>query len=129
MAQRSKSKAGFSLVEMLASLMLLGMGLLALFNCFARTVFLDSAAAEQADAVRIAQAQMETVKAMRFEDVGAGSEQFERNGLLYTCRVSVSARQKDSSLKDVTVTVSWMPQHSPGGTARQVRFDTAILRR
>lgn len=108
---------------------LLCIGLLALFNCFTRTVFLGSSAAERAEAVWIAQEQIETVKAMRFEDVRSKSGQLERNGLLYTCRVSASERQNNSYLKDVTVTVSWMAQHSAGETARQVQFNTAILRR
>jgi len=129
MAKLQNKQQGFLLVEMLAAMALLCIGLLALFNCFIRTVFLDRSAAERADAVRIAQEEIETLKAMYFEDVGSKSEQLERNGLLYTCRVSASERPNSSHLKDVTVIVSWMPRHSSGETARQVQFNTAILRR
>lgn len=108
---------------------LLCIGLLALFNCFTRSVILDSSAAERAEAVRIAQEQIEMVKAKNFEDVDFKSEQLERNGLLYTCLVNASERPYNSRLKDVTVAVSWIPRHSAGEMARQIQFNTAILRR
>lgn len=129
MAKLQNRQQGFSLVEMLAAIALLCIGLLTLFNCFTRSVILDGSAAERAEAVRIAQEQIEMVKAMNFADVGFKSEQLERNGLLYTCQVSASERQYNSRLKDVSVIVSWMPPHSIGEIAGQVQFNTAILRR
>lgn len=125
--RRCDRQAGFSLIEVLAAMLLMCIGLLALFSTFGTAVLADAYAAERSDALHLAHEQIEAVKGLPFEQIVAKSEQADRNGSTYTCQVNV--RQDSEDLKDVTVSIAWMP-HRPGvDVASQVQLATAVLRR
>lgn len=125
----SKGRGGFSLIEMLAAMALLCIGLLALCSCFGTTVISNVYAAERGDAVRLAQEQMEEAKGMRFSDVTSRTERVDRNGMIYNCRMDVKERISNPDLKDVAVTVAWIPRRASGGAAEQVQLATTVLNR
>lgn len=123
-----KGQAGFSLIEILAAMFLLCIGLLALFSTFGSTILSNANAAERADAVRIAQEQIEAAKGMYFSNINSKPEQFDRNGIVYTCQITVHENQTSDDLKDIAVTVSWMSRHASGSVAEQVQLATTVLR-
>jgi len=124
-----KEQGGFSLIELLAAMVILCIGLLALFSCFGTTIISNAYAAERADAVRVAQAEMEAVKGLSFDDVSSKNKQIDRNGIIYACQIMASARQDNPYLKDVAVTVSWISHRSSDGVEEQVQLATAVLHR
>jgi prepilin-type N-terminal cleavage/methylation domain-containing protein len=123
---RFHEQGGFSLIEVLAAMLLMCIGLLALFSTFGTALLTNVYAAERADAVRLAQEQMEAAKGASFDDIITKSEQVDRNGISYTCRVSV--QQTGDDIKDVAVAVAWSSRRFTGGTV-QVNLATAVLRR
>lgn len=124
-----KEQSGFSLIELLAAMAILCIGLLALFSTFGTTIFANAYAAQRTDAVRVAQEKMEAVKGMYFDDVVSQTGQLERNGIIYTYHILVSERETDKYLKDVTITVTWVFHRPSGDSEEQVQVATALVRR
>jgi prepilin-type N-terminal cleavage/methylation domain-containing protein len=122
-----KGRGGFSLIEMLAAMALLCIGLLALCSCFGTTVISNVYAAERGDAVRVAQEQMEAAKGMCFENMISRTEQIDRNGVNFTCCIIVKERQTNPYLKDINIIVRWIPRRASGGAAEQVQLATVVL--
>lgn len=125
----TKGQKGFSLIELLAAMALLCIGLLALCNCFGTTVISNTYAAQRGDAVRLAQEQMERSKALGFDDLISRTEQVDRNGVNYTCHIVVKERSTNQDLKDVNVAVCWIPRWAYGGAQEQVQLATVVLRK
>lgn len=117
---------GFSLIELLAAMVILCVGLLALGSCFGTTVTANTYTAQRADALRVAQEQMEAVKGRDFAAVISQTSQVQRNGVNFTCDIVANKRQ---DLKDVTVSVSWISRRVYGSAEGQVQLATVIVRR
>lgn len=107
MNRRTWNKTGFTLIEILVAVTILGAGILGVVAAFSMSLRVASASARMADAVRIAQREMELKVAQSAEslrdDRGAEGP--------YAWKFSVS--RASEGLMRARVTVTWLDRGRP----------------
>lgn len=110
---KGKKEAGFSLLEVMLAVLLLGIVLVPMLNLFTTSGRISASSWSEATALNLAQAKLEEMKDTPFDDVVGQSGTFPDNPD-YNYTISVAPDGDDPSLlKIVTVTVNYS---EAGGT-------------
>ena len=106
MALRTNSK-GFTLIEVLITLVIMAVSLLALAGLMATTTRSNAAGGHITEASTLAQDRLEELRAVQWDNIPVGAASDQRSGstgMNYVRNLNV---QQNGSLKTVTVTISW----------------------
>ena len=106
MALRTNSK-GFTLIEVLITLVIMAVSLLALAGLMATTTKSNAAGGHITEASTLAQDRLEELRAVQWDNIPVGMASDQRSGstgMNYVRNLNV---QQNGSLKTVTVTISW----------------------
>jgi type IV pilus assembly protein PilV len=98
---------GFTLIEVLITLIILSISLLALAGLMARTTRTNASGAQVTEATTIAQDRMERLRATRWQDIpvgDTGDQVIGSTGLTYGRNSNVVL---NGNLRTATVTVNW----------------------
>lgn len=104
-----KNSKGFTLIEVLITLIILSISLLALAGLMATTTKSNANGGHITEATTVAQDRLEQLRAVRWEDIGVGNSSDHvtgSTGVTYTRDSNVNPI--NTSLKEVTVTVRWI---------------------
>ncbi len=117
---------GFTLLEVVIAMLLLGIGLLALFALQIRSVQSNAFSNCMTMASGFAQDQVERLRASNWEDISNGSDTIrDITGATPGVFVRQWAIQTNGRMKDVSVRVSW----NQDGRSHQVAVNTRIAKR
>lgn len=106
MAHRTNSK-GFTLIEVLITLVIMAVSLLALAGLMATTTKSNAAGGHITEASTLAQDRLEELRAVQWDNIPVGTASEQRSGstgMNYVRNLNV---QQNGSLKTVTITISW----------------------
>jgi type IV pilus assembly protein PilV len=103
-----KNQKGFSLLEVMVSLIILSIGLLGAAAMTTTSIKTNSNANQLTVACQTVQAEMETLRNVAWGSVGNGSASRESNGVSYATSWTVSTT---GNVKDVAMSVSWGDVH------------------
>ena len=106
MALRTNSK-GFTLIEVLITLVIMAVSLLALAGLMATTTKSNAAGGHITEASTLAQDRLEELRAVQWDNIPVGVVSDQRSGstgMNYVRNLNV---QQNGSLKTVTITISW----------------------
>ena len=106
MALRTNSK-GFTLIEVLITLVIMAVSLLALAGLMATTTKSNAAGGHITEASTLAQDRLEELRAVQWDNIPVGAASDQRSGstgMNYVRNLNV---QQNGSLKTVTITISW----------------------
>jgi len=106
LALRTNSK-GFTLIEVLITLVIMAVSLLALAGLMATTTKSNAAGGHITEASTLAQDRLEELRAVQWDNIPVGTASDQRSGstgMNYVRNLNV---QQNGSLKTVTVTISW----------------------
>ena len=106
MALRTNSK-GFTLIEVLITLVIMAVSLLALAGLMATTTKSNAAGGHITEASTLAQDRLEELRAVQWDNIPVGTVSDQRSGstgMNYVRNLNV---QQNGSLKTLTITISW----------------------
>jgi len=106
LALRTNSK-GFTLIEVLITLVIMAVSLLALAGLMATTTKSNAAGGHITEASTLAQDRLEELRAVQWDNIPVGMASDQRSGstgMNYVRNLNV---QQNGSLKTVTITISW----------------------
>ncbi len=115
------SEAGFTLIELMQSIVFLSLGLLALSSLTIGTVRGNLQAKQITAATIVAQDKIEELRASGYANVVSGSDQILAAGVAYDRKWTVCADCIVAGTKQVTVSVAWVER-----SARTLRLRTMI---
>ena len=116
-----KSEKGFSLLEVMIALLILGVGLLGIAGMMTVGVRVNADAAHLTEAYQIGQAEMERLKLVPWNTLGSGSSTREMRGISFTSSWSVLSTV--GRVKDVNLAVTWNEGYMGDGTVKEHRID------
>jgi prepilin-type N-terminal cleavage/methylation domain-containing protein len=108
--RRLRSDRGVSLIETLIALGLLAIGAGTMGNYLVQQIRFASTNYLYTQAYAMAEDQLESVRALRYNDMVAGSKTKTVGSTTYTIATGVQTNMPASGLKLVTVNVSWKDQ-------------------
>lgn len=112
---------GFSLIEVLVSLVILAISLLALASLMAMTTQTNSFGSHMTEATTFAQDRLEALRVAPWANVASGADQATgATGIVYT-RNWVVAANAAGSLRTVNITITWNDR-----TSHSIRLLSAI---
>jgi len=127
LVRNPRSRQGMSLVELMVSLVLIGVGLVGVMCMYSQAATTNEYAKHASAATIAAQGILERVQALPYADVEVSADPYDVTSLLPSSLPEGSAtlliEQYSSSLKQITVTVEWRPGRITGG---RVRMTTLI---
>jgi len=106
LALHTNSK-GFTLIEVLITLIILAVSLLALAGLMATTTKSNASGGQITEASTIAQDRLEELRAVQWDNIPVGDVSDQRNGstgINYVRNLNV---QQNGNLKTVTLTINW----------------------
>jgi len=101
-----ESQDGFLYIELLVSMMVLSLALLAIVPMFVMAQAENAAAQDFTFAVAIAQAKVEELKGGDFDGLSGGSDSIVAHGIPFTRSWTVTNDSPYSGMKSMTVTVT-----------------------
>ncbi|MBU1784275.1 MAG: prepilin-type N-terminal cleavage/methylation domain-containing protein [Candidatus Omnitrophica bacterium] len=105
---RRYASRGFTLLEILITILLLGVSVCAVSTAFSRGMFAAAGARDMSVAVNIARGQMERIWDMDYDDISsAAPAPAGTQPPLDEFQVAVTVTQFDPDIKQVDVNVSW----------------------
>lgn len=115
----SKKMNGFSLIEVLLALIILSISLLGLAGLMVTTTKNNSSGSHMTEAATFAQDKLEELRAMRWENLPAGTSSDQKSGstdINYTRNWTVAT---SGALKTITISINWQDRtnHSIGLTS------------
>ena len=99
-----KSKKGFTLLEVMISLLILATGLLGVMALTTTSVQVNSSANHLTWAYQTAQADLERLRSLPWGSISNGSRDATCNGVAFTSSWAVAAA---GNIKNVTLSVAW----------------------
>ncbi len=111
MALHTNSK-GFTLIEVLITLIILAVSLLALAGLMATTTKSNASGGHITEASTLAQDRLEELRAVQWDNIPVGAVSDQRNGstgINYVRNLNV---QQNGNLKTATITINWMDRTS-----------------
>ncbi|MEI9478729.1 MAG: prepilin-type N-terminal cleavage/methylation domain-containing protein [Deltaproteobacteria bacterium] len=111
MALQTNSK-GFTLIEVLITLIILAVSLLALAGLMATTTKSNASGGHITEASTLAQDRLEELRAVQWDNIPVGAVSDQRNGstgINYVRNLNV---QQNGNLKTATLTINWMDRTS-----------------
>ena len=136
--RRALSESGFGMIELLAAMVVLAIGIMALFAMFSSSSTQMRRAAITSTAAALADSQMERFRAVRFETIGLAEEDVTAADTVYTNEsdgayqpISSPANQVDSTVvvakcPAVPCTETLPTEQVTGADGRPYRVDTYI---
>jgi prepilin-type N-terminal cleavage/methylation domain-containing protein len=106
-ASRREGSRGFTLIEMMVVILLLGVGMMGLAALTATVSRANVQSSELTTASTLAQTQIESSRAQPYASIVAGSDARTVNGVSYSRSWTVASDNPASGLKTIVVTVSW----------------------
>lgn len=106
MALRTNSK-GFTLIEVLITLVIMAVSLLALAGLMATTTKSNAAGGHITEASTLAQDRLEELRAVQWDNIPVGTVSDQRSGSTGVNYVRNLNVQQSGNLKTVTITISW----------------------
>lgn len=100
---------GFTLIEVLVAIVVIGLAASATANGMRATTNLLGENSLQGEAITLAQGAMEDLRTLRYEDIGNGS----RAEGVYTVAWTALANNPETGMKFITVTTSWQWKGQP----------------
>jgi len=104
----SRSEGGFSLIEVLQTLILLAVGLLSLSSLTLGTVHGNASAARITSGAVVAQDKIEELRNTDFAAIVGGTDQIVIDRVTYQRSWSVCSDRPVTGAVEVTVTVAWL---------------------
>ncbi len=118
---------GFSLLEVLISLMILSISLLASAGLMTTTTRNNSAGGRVTEAATLAQDKLEELRAMSWDDIPVNilkrDSPSSREGFQYDRSWFVKLNGKNTDIKEIEITIGWTE-----GTSHSLRFFSALSR-
>jgi len=111
---RNKNENGFTLIEVVAGLMILGIGLLAIASMQVTSIKSGDFSNHVTQATIFAQDKLENLKNLSYSDPDLGSGQHHEDiipGTIFSRQVQI-AEDTGNSMKTITVTVQWIDRGS-----------------
>ncbi len=107
--RKRTANRGFTLLEILITLLLLVVGVVAVSRAFSRGMLVSAGSRNMELALNIARAQMEEIENMDYDNISSvGSTPAGAQHPLDNFDVTVTVTQKAPSIKQVDVNVSWL---------------------
>ena len=113
---RRTPRRGFTLVEMMVAILLIGVGLMGLAALSTTVTRANVHSASLTAASSLAQERMERFQTDAYEGIVSGSDTRLQDGILYTRAWTVTNNAPEVGLKTVIVTVSWTTRGKPHST-------------
>ena len=117
-----RGRRGVTLVELMISLVLIGVGLVGVMCMYSQAASTNEYARHASQATIAAQSVLERVQSMTYADLEVSAEPYDVTSLLPSSLPEASGtmlvEQYAPSLKQVTVTVQWRPGRITGGRIR-----------
>lgn len=101
------SRKGFTLIEVLVTMIILSISLLALAGLMARTTRANADGSHITEATTIAQDRLEQLRATRWEDITLGDSLDQVTGSTGVTYARNSNVIQNGNLRTVTITVNW----------------------
>ncbi len=101
------SRKGFTLIEVLVTMIILSISLLALAGLMARTTRANADGSHITEATTIAQDRLEQLRATRWEDITLGNILDQVTGSTGVTYARNSNVVQNGNLRTVTITVNW----------------------
>jgi prepilin-type N-terminal cleavage/methylation domain-containing protein len=115
------NRKGFSLLELIIAIGILGIGFLSLSNLSISLMKANKYSQNRTAAIQLAQEKMESIKTLSFPEIQGEVESNLKIGTVGTLFQRETIVQKDSSLADITIRVLWPSISCP------TRFHTSEL--
>ncbi len=113
---RRAHRRGFTLVEMMVAILLIGVGLMGLAALSSTVTRANVQSASLTTASSLAQERMERFRTDAYTGIASGSDTRLQDGIVYTRTWTVTDNDPAVGLKTVTVTVSWTSRGKPHST-------------
>jgi len=111
LALHTNSK-GFTLIEVLITLIILAVSLLALAGLMATTTKSNASGGHLTEASTLAQDRLEELRAVQWDNIPVGTVSDQRSGSTGINYVRNLAVQQNGNLKTVTITINWTDRTS-----------------
>jgi prepilin-type N-terminal cleavage/methylation domain-containing protein len=119
--RRRGRRAGFTLVEALVGVSLFGIVALGATALFISLMSVSSLNAHHAAATELAQAELEDLRSLAYDDISARESTATVGGIEYAIATAVQDATPAANMKTIDVTVSWVDQ---GGGSREFSVGT-----
>jgi prepilin-type N-terminal cleavage/methylation domain-containing protein len=115
-----QSKKGFTLIEVLITLVILAVSLLAIAGLMVTTVVNNSYGAHMTEAVTYAQDLLEELRAMRWENILEGTSSDQPAGSTGVVYARTWTTATNGNTKTITVTINWSDKTNHSVTIRSM---------
>lgn len=102
-----KNENGLTLVELLVSIFILGVGILAFLTLQIRSMKARSLSRNITSAVFVVESKVEDLLSSRFSTIGNGTDNKTINEVFYQLQWTVSNPTNSTDLKEITVDAKW----------------------